>query len=119
METSHSPLPRSSVQSWGVARLCLSWDKYPSESPMAGSGLKSSGVRGRSLSSGGAPECPVQGALVTTVELFRLPVQVRCMARLNIHVQSVQLKKKDFAEILSFSISVHRHPAYEKWLLSV
>ena len=86
---------------------------------MARSGLKSSGVKGRSLSSGSAPEYPVQGALVTTVELFRLPVQVRCMARLNIHVQSVQLKKKDFAEILSFSISVHRHPAYEKWLLSV
>ena len=119
MGTSHSPLHRSSVQNWDVAMLCLSWDMCPSESQMAGSGLKSSGVKERSLSSGPAPECPVQGALVTTVELFRLPVQVRCMARLNIHVQSVQLKKKDFAEILSFSISVHRHPAYEKWLLSV
>jgi len=59
---------------------------------MAGSGLKSSGVRGRSLSSGPAPECPVQGALVTTVELLRLSVQVRFMARLNFHVKSVQLK---------------------------
>ena len=50
------------MQSWDVARLYLSWDKSSSESPMAGSGLKSSGVRGRSLSSGSAPECPVQGA---------------------------------------------------------
>ena len=117
METSHCPLPRSSVQSWDVARLCLSWDMCHSESQIAGSGLKSSGVRGRSLSSGPAPECPVQGALATTVELFRLSVQVRFMARLNLHVKSVQLKKKkkkDFAEILSFSISVHRSPAYEK-----
>ena len=92
METSHSPLPKSSVQSWGVARLCLSWDKYPSESPMARSGLKSSGVRGRSLSSGPAPECPVQGALVTTVELLKLSAQVRCMSGLNLPAHSVQVR---------------------------
>ena len=121
MGTSHSPLPRSSVQSWGVARLCLSWDTCPSESQMARFGLKSSGVRGRTLNSGSAPEYPVQGAGVTTVELLRLSVQLRCMAGLNLHVQSVQLKKKkkSFAEILSFSISVHRCPAYEKRHLSV
>ena len=82
MGTSHSPLPRSSVQSWGAARLYLSWDMSSSESLMAGSGLKSSGVRGRSLSSGSAPECPVQGALVTAVELLRLSVQVRCRSGL-------------------------------------
>ena len=127
MGTSHSPLPRSSVQSWDVARLCLSSDMSSSESQMARFGLKSSGVRGRSLSSGSAPECPVQGADVTTVELLRLSAQVRCMAGLNLHVQSFQLKKTknqktkktDFAEILSFSISVHRHPAHEKRHLSV
>ena len=78
MGISHSPLPRSSVQSWDAARPCLSWNTCPSESLMARSGLRSSGVRGRSLSSGSAPECPVQGARVTTVELLRLPVQVRC-----------------------------------------
>ena len=83
METSHSPLPRSSVQSWGAARLCLFWDTSSSESLMARSGLKSSGVRGRNVSSGGAPECLVQGALVTTVELLRLFVQVRCRSGLT------------------------------------
>ena len=83
METSHSPLPKSSVQSWGVAKLCQSWDMSSSESQMAGSGLKSSGVRGRSLSSGPAPECPVQRALVTTVELFSSSVQVRCRSGLT------------------------------------
>ena len=77
MGTSHSPLRRSSVQTWHVAKLCLSWDTCPSESLMAGSGLKSSGVKGRSLSSGPALECPVQGAPVTIVELFRLSAQVR------------------------------------------
>ena len=87
METSHSPLPKSSVQSWGVAKLCQSWDMSSSESQMAGSGLKSSGVRGRSLSSGPAPECPVQGALVTTVELFSLSFQVRYRSGLtSLHI---------------------------------
>jgi len=83
MGTSHSSLSRASVQSWGVARLCLSWDMSSSESLMAVSGLKSSGVRERSLSSGFAPECPVQGAPVTTVELLRLSVQVRCTSGLT------------------------------------
>ena len=41
------------------------------------------GVRGRSLSSGSAPECPVQGAYVITVELLRLSVQVRCRSGLS------------------------------------
>ena len=54
-----------------------------SETQMAESGLKSSVVRGRSLSSGPASECPVQGALVTTVELFSLSVQVRCRSGLS------------------------------------
>ena len=54
-----------------------------SETQMAESGLKSSVVRGRSLSSGPASECPVQGALVTTVELFSLSVQVRCRSGLT------------------------------------
>ena len=94
MGTSHSPLPRSSVQSWGVARLCLSWDMCPSESPMPGSGLKSSGVKGRSLSSSSVPECPVQGALATTVELFRLSVQVRCTSGFSLCVPSLQAKKE-------------------------
>ena len=120
MRTSHSPLPRSSVQNWDVARLCLSWDMYHLESLMAWSGLKSSGVKGRSLSSGPASECPVQGARVITVELLRLSVQVRGTAGLNLYVHSVQAKKEiRFAEILSFSISLHRSPAYENWHLSV
>ena len=78
MGTLHSPLPMSSVQNWDVAQLGLSWDMSSSESQMAGSGLKNSGVKGRSLSSSSVPECPVQGPLVTTVELFKLSVQVRC-----------------------------------------
>ena len=82
MGTLHSPLHRSSVQNWDVAMLCLSWDTCPSESQMAGSGLKSSSVKGRSLSSGPASECPVQGVLVTTVELLTLSVQVRCRSGL-------------------------------------
>ena len=94
METSHSPLPKSSVQSWGVARLCLSWDTCRSESPMAGSGPKSSGVRGRSLTSGHAPECPVQGAHVSTVELLRLSVQVRCTSGFSLCVHSLQAKQE-------------------------
>ena len=66
----------------------------PWESLMAGSGLKSSGVRGRSLSSGSAPECPVQGARVITVELLRLSVQVRGTAGFSLRVHSVQAKKE-------------------------
>ena len=94
METSHSSLPRLSVQSWDVVRLCLSWDMCHSESQITRSGLKRSGVRGRSLSSGPAPKCPVQGALVTTVELLRLSVQLRCTSGLNLRVHSVQGKKE-------------------------
>ena len=88
---------------------------------MAVSGLKSSGVKGRSLSSGPAPECPVQGALVTTVELLRLSVQVRCRSGLNLLAHSVQVffLKMDFADILSSSTSVYRSPAHDKRDLSV
>ena len=87
---------------------------------MARSGLKSSGVRGRSLSSGPAPECPVQGALVTTVELLKLSVQVIYMSGLNLPTHSVQVRNH---EILLKSChlisSILRSPAHDKRLLSV
>ena len=83
------------MQSWDVARLCLCRDTCPSESQMARSGLKSSDVKGRSVSSSSAPECPAQGAFVTTVELFRLSVQVRCRSGLNLPVHSVQVRNRE------------------------
>ena len=60
---------------------------------MTRSGLKSSGVRGRSPCSGPAPECPVQEALVTTVELFKLSVQVRGRSGPNLPAYPVQVRK--------------------------
>ena len=113
MGTSHLPMLRSSVQSWDVARLCLSLDICPLQSQMDRSGLKSSGVRGRSLSSGSAPEYPVQGARATTVELFRLSVQVRCRSGLNLPAHSVGGRKScDFAEILLCFVFSFFLPAY-------
>ncbi|XP_070223156.1 antigen WC1.1-like, partial [Bos mutus] len=54
------PLPRSSVQSWGVARLCLSWDMSSSESPVPGSGLKSSAYSEVRLMTNGSSQCEGQ-----------------------------------------------------------
>ncbi|EHB05328.1 Scavenger receptor cysteine-rich type 1 protein M130, partial [Heterocephalus glaber] len=65
-------------QSWGAVRLRLSWGTCPSERTLDRCGLKRSGVRGRSPSSGSAPERPVLEAAASMVGLLNLSAQVVC-----------------------------------------